>query len=270
MKIGMTSFAYRWALRQGFNRSSKLHVIVDLVEKTSTLGLGILQICENINLDLSSKDYRTLRKAADDKGITLELGFVGMNRAIIRKYVKIADLLGAHLIRGYPITREPKKKTIEKIRHFLPFFKDREMVFAIENSSRCLYPSSQLQEIMRSVNDESFGACIDVANSLGLLEKPLETVNILSPYAISVHLKDFYFKRNTSGGFTVTGAPLGKGMLDVKEILKIIEKADRKPNILLEQWIRRRRKAMETFEEEDRWVKESIEYLNSIIQAKRH
>jgi sugar phosphate isomerase/epimerase len=270
MKIGMTSYAYRWALKEECEHNSTLQVIINILEKASVLGLEVLQICENVDLEMSYEDYEILRKAADDVGMALELGFAGMDRAIIQKHIKIADFLGAHLIRGYPVVRESKKRLIGKIKHFLPSLKDRGLVIALENSSRCLYSSSQLKEIFKSVNDESFGACIDVANSLGILEKPFETVNTLSPYAVSIHLKDFVFRRNTFGGFTIMGVPLGKGMLDIKGVLNAIEKTGRTPNILLEQWIGRRKKVKETIKEEDRCVKESLEHLNSIIQTKRH
>lgn len=144
--------------------------------------------------------------------------------------------------------------------------RDHEMKLAIENSSLCLYTSRELSEILSQTDDPMVGACIDVANSLGLLEKPLETVENLAPYALSVHVKDFRIERKSIGGFTIYGVPLGKGMLDVKGVLDIIKKSDQNPNILLEQWMERKENVEETLSEEERWLTESLSFLRSVMQ----
>jgi len=271
MKLGITSYAYRWAvggkhpfLSSDFKPIRSLNVF-DLIEKVSNLGLGVLQICENMNLDMTVEDYERLGEVAKSRGITLELGTAGMDLPIWNKYVRIADLTGSHLLRVYSQKKEPIDGLVKRIRDFLPVLRDRELTLAIENSSMCLYNSHQLAEIFRQIDDPLVGACIDTANSLGLLERPLETVKVLSPYAVSLHLKDFCIKRETVSGFTIFGVPLGKGMLDVKAVLNTIKESNRDPNILLEQWMERKDDEEETLKEEERWLIESVGFLRSAI-----
>lgn len=269
MKLGITSYAYRWALsgkhpfiRANFKLERPLTVF-GLVEKVSKLGLKVLQICENVDLNLTNECYERLGEFAKSKGITLELGADGINLSTLNKYAEIADLTGSHLLRVYPKKQEPLQKLVDRIRRFLSVLRDQELTLAIENSSLCLYTSNQLVEMFKQINDPLVGACIDVANSLGLLEKPLETVETLSPYAVSIHIKDFKIQRKRIGGFEILGVPLGKGMLDVNAVLDMIEKSNRNANILLEQWMERKDTIKETLEEEEKWLMESIKFLSS-------
>jgi sugar phosphate isomerase/epimerase len=270
VKLGISSYAYRWALggdlRFGddFELTEPLDVF-GLIDKVSSLGLEVLQICENVDFDMADEDYRRLAEVAKSKGITLELGDAGIDASIFDRNVRISDLMDSHLLRLYPEKREPIGTLIKKIRGFLPVLRDQELTLAIENSSLCLYSSNQLAEVFERIDDPLVGACVDVVNSTGLLETPLETVRVLSPYAVSLHLKDFSIKRRNVGGFTIFGVPLGKGMVDVKAVINAIEKSGRQPNVLLEQWMDKRDNEEETLKEEQRWMKESVRFLRSVI-----
>jgi len=270
MKLGITTYTYRWAVggdpRFGadFKITRPLSVF-DLVDKTSKLGLEVLQICENIDFEMGIQEYKRLGEVAEDKCITLELGTAGLETAILRKYAQIAKVTGSHLLRVYPEEKEPVDSIIERIKSFLPVLRERELTLAIENSSLCVYSSLELLKIFRGVDDPLVGACIDTVNSVGLLERPLETVEVLSPYAVSLHLKDFCIERRSVGGFTVFGAPLGKGMVDVKAVLNLIRKSNRDLNILIEQWMDRRGSEEETLVEEERWIEQGIRFLRFVL-----
>jgi len=272
MKLGLTTYTYRWAVggdpRFGdeFKSAGPLTVF-DLVDKTCDLGLEVLQICENIEFDMSTEDYKRLRRAAEEKGITVELGTAGFQSSILKKYFKIAQLTGSSLLRVYPVKREPLDKLTERIKNFVPALREQVLTLAIENSSLCLYSSRELAEMFKQIDDPLVGACIDTVNSVGLLERPLETVETLAPYVVSFHLKDFRVERRSVGGFTVFGTPLGQGMLDVRAVLNIIMRANRDFNILLEQWMDRKGSGEETLEEEERWVKNSLRFLRSVLHA---
>ncbi|RLE65720.1 MAG: hypothetical protein DRJ38_03340 [Thermoprotei archaeon] len=266
MKLGITSYAYRWAIgTKNFRPKEPLNVF-GLLDKVSSHGLEVLQICENINLDMTIEDYERLGEAAKRKGIIIELGTNKMNRSTLSKYVQIAELIDSHLLRVYPQKKETIQRLVKRLRDFLPELRDRDITLAIENSSLGIYNSYELVEIFKQVNDPLVGACIDVANSLILLEKPFETVKILAPYAKSLHLKDFCIKRaSEGGGFIISGVPLGEGMLNVKAIIDIIRNSGCNPNILIEQWMERKSDEEETLKEEERWLKKSIRFLRSIL-----
>lgn len=82
--------------------------------------------------------------------------------------------------------------------------------------------------LLKHISSEWVGACLDVGNSLALLEDPLEVVEAFAPWACSVHLKD-YAVREYDEGFLLADVPLGQGFLDVKRMASILCKA--KPEI---------------------------------------
>jgi sugar phosphate isomerase/epimerase len=225
----------------------------------------VVQICENVDLNLADKELEKLGKTADDLDIKLELGAAGLDMPVLKKCAKMAELTHASLVRVYPTEKEPVPRIVKRIRDFLPVLQTKDLMLAVENSSLWLYASQELAELFEKVDSPFFGACVDVVNSTGLLEKPLETVKILAPYAMCLHLKDYRIQRREVSGFMIFGVPLGKGMLDAKAVLNTLRQTGREPDILLEQFMGKKETVQETIAEEDKWVKEAIRYVRSIL-----
>ena len=270
MRLGVTSYTYRWAVGgdKRFGDSVKIEKPLkpfELVQKVADLGLEVVQICENVDLNLPDKELKKIGKTANDLGIKLELGAAGMDLPVLKRCAKMAELAHASLVRVYPTEKEPVTKLVERIRDFVPVLQTKNLLLAVENSSLWLYSSRELAELFGKVDSPFFGACIDVVNSTGLLEKPLETVEILAPHAMCLHLKDYFVQRREVGGFMILGVPLGTGMLDTKAVLNALKRADRDPDILLEQFMGKKETAQETLAEEDKWVKEAIKYVKAIV-----
>jgi len=270
MRLGVTSYTYRWAVGGDFRFGDKFRPgkpldVFGLVDKVSALRLEILQIADNISFDLTAQEYEELGETAKSKGIALQLGAEGISRSVVEKYSQVADLVGSSLLNLYAAKREPVKIVVDRIRGFLPLLRDHKLALTLENEDSGLYSCHELAEIFRQVNDPLVGACIDTMNSAAILENPLETVKVLAPYALCIHLKDFTVKRESVSGFSVFGAPVGKGMLDIKAVLDMIKEAGRDPDILLEQFMGRKGGEGETLKEEERWVKEGIEFVRSVM-----
>ena len=266
----MTSYTYRWAVGgdSRFGDDFKIRRplgVFGLVDKTSSLGLEVLQITDNISLDMTTEEYRRLGRAARSKGVRLQLGAEGISRSVVEKHSQIADVVGSSLLNVYVAEREPVEVLVDRIRGFLPVLRDHELTLTIENEDSGVYPCYQLAEVLRRVNDPLVGACIDTMNSAAILENPLETVRVLAPYAVCVHLKDFCVERASVRGFSVFGAPVGKGMLDVEAVLSTFREAGRDPDILLEQFMGKKGDEEETLREEERWVREGVEFVRSIL-----
>jgi sugar phosphate isomerase/epimerase len=270
MKLGITSYAYRWAVGGDPRFSNKFKLekplsVFDLIDRVSNLKIEVLQICENMDFDTTAEGCKKLLEAAENKSITLELGAASIESKVIKKYMRIANLIEAHLLRVYPLKKEPIKISVERIRGFLPFLRDQKLTLAIENSSLGLYSCHELATMFRMINDPLFGACVDVMNSIRILEKPLETIKVLSPYIVSLHIKDYQIERKDASGFTIFGVPLGKGMLDTKAVLNAIHESNRDPNILIEQFMGLQKDLKTTLYEEERWVKEGIKFLRPLL-----
>jgi sugar phosphate isomerase/epimerase len=270
MKLGVTSYTYRWAVGgdKRFGDSMRIEKPlkpVELVQKVADLGLEVVQICENVDLNLPDQEFKKMGKTANDLGVKLELGASGMELPVLKRCARMAELAHAPLVRVYPTEKEPVTRLAERVRSFLPLLEKKNLMLAVENSSLWLYPSWELAELLGEVDSPLFGACVDVVNSTGLLEKPLETVETLAPYAMCLHLKDYNIQRREVSGFMIYGVPLGTGLLDTKAVLNVLRRTGRDPDILLEQFMGKKETVQETLADEDKWVKEAVKYVRAIL-----
>lgn len=61
MRLGISSWTYRWAIGGDFRFGDYFELrkplnAFGLIDKVSALGLEVLQICENINSDMTAED----------------------------------------------------------------------------------------------------------------------------------------------------------------------------------------------------------------------
>ena len=83
------------------------------------------------------------------------------------------------------------KPIISIIRDLLPELKSRNIRLAIENHDR--FKAREFEKIIQAVGSDLVGICLDSVNSMGAGEG-FETVSeILLPYTINLHVKDFLF-----------------------------------------------------------------------------
>jgi len=272
MRLGVTSYTFRWAVGgdSRFGDSFKPRRALDafgLVDKVSELGLEVLQIADNMNIELISQNCRRLRETAEAKGVALQLGTSGIGEAVVKKYAKIAELLGVSLLNVYAAERQPIGEVVERIRGFLPELREHQLALTLENEDSGIYTCHELAEILRLVADPLVGACVDTMNSTVILEHPLDTVRILAPYAMCFHLKDFIIRRTSVSGFSIEGVPVGTGMLNVKAVLDMAREAGREPDILLEQFMGSRGDEEATLEEEAKWIGTGARFVRSLISG---
>jgi len=270
MRLGVTSYTFRWAVGgdSRFGDSFRPKRAVDafgLVDRVSKLGLEVLQIADNMNIKLTAPNYRKLRETAEARGIALQLGTCGIDKAVVKRYAEIAELLGVSLLNVYAAERQPIGEVVERIRGFLPELRDQQLALTLENEDSGIYACHELAEILRRVDDPLVGACVDTMNSTVILEHPFDTVRVLAPYAMCFHLKDFIIRRTSVSGFSIEGVPVGTGMLNVKAVLDMARGTGREPDILLEQFMGRRVDEETTLEEEARWVRTGARFVRSLL-----
>jgi sugar phosphate isomerase/epimerase len=160
---------------------------------------------------------------------------------------------------------EPDKITIISIiRELLPEFKKRNIRLAIENHDRL--KASEFEDILQSVGSDFVGICLDSVNSMGAGEG-FETVSeILLPYTINLHVKDFIIHRvSHKMGFVIEGTPAGKGMLNIRKLTESLSALNRCNSAILELWTPPEPGIEETIIKEDKWAEESMRYLKTII-----
>jgi sugar phosphate isomerase/epimerase len=78
---------------------------------------------------------------------------------------------------------------IQNINELLPELKSRKIRLAIENHDRL--KACEFEQIIQAINSEWVGICLDSVNSMGAGEGFETVAEILIPYTINLHLKDF-------------------------------------------------------------------------------
>jgi 3-oxoisoapionate decarboxylase len=263
-KLGLSSYAYYWAIKgTGSNKVSPWSAW-DLLDRAATLDLEVLQICENLPLlGWDKSDLEQFGEAARQQDVVLEVGARGLDLDSLYASMEVARTLGTCILRitpwsGLETRRQfPLDRLHEAVHQLLPVCREYDITLAIENYFDL--PDQELASFVRQVNDVHVGVCLDTANSVGLLEKPLETAELLAPFVASVHLKDFVVRKPVMG-YVVSGVPLGQGWLDAQGVLNLVRCAGRQPNVLLELWMDPAENHEATLRREDEWVRQSLAY----------
>jgi sugar phosphate isomerase/epimerase len=259
--LGLGSYAYRWSC--GFRDRVPAQPLgpVGLVERAAALGLGLVQFADNIPLHRRAPaEIDALRDAAQERGVAVELGLAGFDGAALSAYLDLAGRLDARLLRvatDAEDAREDAAAIAARLRAVLPAARDRGVRLALEN--HFFVPSPKLREIVERVDDPAVGVCLDVANSICAGEWPAETVALLAPFAINLHLKDYRIDPDPYGvGFRVVGAPLGEGVLDVAAVLAALRAGAGGLNVILEHWLPHPGGDDAAARAEDDWIARSV------------
>jgi sugar phosphate isomerase/epimerase len=104
-----------------------------------------------------------------------------------------------------------------------PVLRRQKFRLAIENHKD--QRVAERLELFKQLDSEWIGACVDVGNSFALCEDPLEVVRAYAPLAWTVHLKDQALGP-CEDGFLFADAPLGRGFLDLKQIVQVLREAN--------------------------------------------
>lgn len=255
MRLGFTSYGYRWAV--GTSNFRPPHPLdgPGLLHKAAILGVDVVQLCDNLPLhNLSSLELNRLLEASGQWGVALEVGTQGLEH--LGRYVELASQLGSRGLR-LVLGTDDVAQAERALRSVLPLCRDRGIVLAVENHFDLASPA--LAELLQRVDDPVLGVCLDTANSVGLLERPAETIATLAPFALQVHLKDFVVER-VPIGYHMTGRPLGEGWLDTIGLMAALENAGQQLDLFIESWMDPEAGAEATLAKEERWMTRSVRF----------
>jgi 3-oxoisoapionate decarboxylase len=260
MRLGISSFAYRYAV-------SGNPPAIDppgILSRASSLGLDVVQFCDNVPLHLlSSAALSSLVAMANDLGVDLEVGTRGLDDEVLQQYIDVAVATGSRALRLVPDTHD-EARIASALEGLLPHLHDAELTLAIENHADV--PSERLVAIVERLGDPALGFCLDTANSIALLERPAETVRLLAPRVLQVHMKD-YVMEPVPIGYRLTGRVLGEGNLDVAEVIHTCRRAGRDPDYYVEMWMDPANDLETTLAREEEWIARNIAVLREALAA---
>ncbi len=98
-----------------------------------------------------------------------------------------------------------------------------EIKLAVENHKD--WRTEELLDLLKSIDSAHVGVNLDTGNNMALLENPMAVVKALAPYAITLHLKDMGVAEDEDG-FLLAEVPLGEGIIDIRQVVKICRKAN--------------------------------------------
>ena len=268
MKIGISSYAFRWAIGTDNFRPKSPMTVPDFMEKASKEGADVVQICDNLPLHgMGEEELDHLAQTAKDLKLDIELGIRGATPENLRKYLEIGARLGVDVLR-IVLTNSKWKPTLDEIEQvfsdFLPELKSAQITAAIENHFR-LSPAD-LEQLIKRLDDRYVRICLDTLNSMSRFVGPAETVSLLSPFAVSMHVKDATMSRLNTG-FYLSGCPLGEGLADIPSLLRTVQKQGTVSSIHVESWMDRHPDPEETLAQEERWVRRDLEFLRAHIDT---
>jgi sugar phosphate isomerase/epimerase len=268
MKVGIGSYALRWAIgTEDFVPPNPLTPF-GLLEKASELGAEVVQICDNVPLDrLPDTTLTDLAEQAAKLNLTLEVGIKGSRSEHLRRHLAVAERLGARLLRvvlASPSWKPSVDELVTIFKSLSPELHARDITVAIENHFY-LRPA-ELAHLVKRVDDPLVGVCLDPLNSITLFVSPAETIATLAPLAVSVHVKNACVTRPQTG-FYIGGCPLDQGQLDLPDMLDTVRAAGRSPNLLVECWMDQLDNRAATLAQEEAWTRQGIVYLRELLET---
>jgi sugar phosphate isomerase/epimerase len=216
------------------------------MERSLAEPLRFLEFCrergaDGVQLPLGTQpaEVRALRERAEQHGMYVE-GSVRTprERADVERFeaeVRTAREAGASVVRTVMLGGRRyetftaaaefqafRARSLESLRLAEPIVARHRVVLAVENHKD--FRAGELAELLRQIDSEYVGACVDLGNNLALLEDALETVQTLAPWARACHLKDNAVE-DASDGFLLSEVPLGDGRLDLQRIVAMLRAA---------------------------------------------
>lgn len=264
MKVGISSFTYGWNIGVNDFMPVKAMNEIDLLNLVLDFGLDCLQIGDNLPIhtfDNSRKEQ--FKELIERNQIRLEIGAKKLTNKNLKTYIDLCVFFNAPLLRFIidGDDYEPDKiEVIAIIHEFLPELIKNNITLGIENHDR--FKAKELAYIMEAISHENVGICLDCVNSIGAGEGLEYVTEVLAPYTVNLHIKDFKTKRLPHKmGFVIDGEIAGKGMTNLPWLIEKITPFGRCKSAILEQWVPPESDVITTCEKEKKWAIEGIKYL---------
>ncbi len=208
-----------------------------LIDYTAGLKLDAVFLQDSLDPDRDKPEHwRKVKSYAAEHGLHLETGVgavlpkdsgsVEASRKSLLHGVEMAAAMGSPIVRClHASDREhfPAGTAAQHIQTSIRLFKsvasqarDAGVKFAIENHKD--FQAWEMREVLEGVGRDVVGSYLDTGNPVFVCEDPMTTLEILGPYALTVHLRDSAIYE-TPHGAAVQWVPLGEGVIDFKKFI---------------------------------------------------
>jgi 3-oxoisoapionate decarboxylase len=243
--IGMHSYGSHWKAAKDNSSNAKFSDALEFLKYAKQIGAGGVQVT------IGNKDFayaRKLRAEAESSGMYFEAQMtLPKQKAELAQFetdVRLAKETGAQVVRTALLSGR-RYETFESAEAFQkfreqswqsltlaePVLKRHRLRLAVENHKDWLV--AEFIELLRKLDSEWVGVCVDMGNNIALLEEPMHVVEALAPFAFSSHVKDMAVQEYADG-FLLSEVPLGEGFLELERMIAVLLKANAKIQFNLE------------------------------------
>lgn len=231
-RVGAVAYGYQYSigLFTYSERPGERFDAVKFIEATHRAGGEVAQLFFTMVRELGKDGLARLRRRAEELDVLLEVhgGGAWGKWAKFEDTMHRASALGAKvvgcsfgmLMRPDKIATleawdEHTKKCEARLRELAPLAKSLGVKIGVENHLD--FTVEELRDLIKRVDSPNVGVIFDVGNTVGTLDDPIEAADVLGPYAVATHYKDFAVEE-VARGFRFTMVPLGCGSLRLPEI----------------------------------------------------
>jgi len=281
MGVVVHSYWSRWGADKGSAKYPGFENALDLMRHCHSIGAGGVQVGVR---NWASDFAKEVRDERENLGLYLE-GSIGLPKnenevSTFEEEVRSAKEAGATVLRTACLSgrryetfdsaesyQKFKQESIRAIQRAEPIIRKHKMRLAVENHKDWF--SQELVEMIENIGSNWVGATLDFGNNVSLLEHPMDVIRNLAPVSYSTHVKDMGV-REYEGGFLLSEVPLGEGIVDLEEAVKLCQKANSDIRFSLEMITRdplkvpcKTDKYWETFgEKSEKNLEETMKFVN--------
>ena len=266
MQLGIGSFTYGWNVDIAYNQLIQLEAMdeSDLIDKAVQFNIRLLQLGDNLPMhEWNESRLAAFEKTLKQHNIQLEIGARGLTEDHLYKYIQLCKRFNSKILRFVTDGKgwQPSiDQIVAIIKGHQAILEDNNLVLALENHDR--FKATEYVEIMKEVDSQQLGICLDTVNSMGAGESVEYIVDTLSPYTVNLHIKEFGIARLPHNqGFIIDGRVAGSGMLNISSVVKKLQSYNRCHSAILEQWVPPENDIQTTLNKEIDWAEKGMGYL---------
>jgi sugar phosphate isomerase/epimerase len=283
MKIAIDSYCYHRYFGEIYpgvqQRPDRTMTIWDFLRRAKRLGVSGVSL-ESCFLSTDSDFLRRLREALDSYGFErvwawghpngLRSGTDTQAARDLVAHLAHARAIGAGVMRivgGSRRTRpasfaQHKRRLTNMLNKVIPAAEDQGVVLAMENHIDLT--ADEMVDVIKTLDSRWLGVCLDTGNNLRLHEDPVAVAAKLAPFVRATHIKDIGVHRGDPKEFFFwPSVPLGKGLVDLVQVLGFLRKAKYKGLLAIEvDYLH------PNYESEDRAVVQSVKYLKGLLAGR--
>jgi sugar phosphate isomerase/epimerase len=193
-------------------------------DRSAARGIPLSSLAIGARFDLESEVASEIRRVKDWIDLAGRLGIARLRHDVVPHAVVPGDDSVAF--------EAVLPAVVQACREIADYAADQGVTTSIENHGFFVQSSERVRRIVHAVDRPNFRTTLDVGNFLCVDEDPVTAVAANLPYAMVVHLKDFYVRPAafaapdgwfaSRGGRHLRGAIVGEGDIDMPAVVGAI------------------------------------------------